>query len=56
MIIKTCLKCGRYFLRGGRSFTIHCAEGRVETVYLCRACSAVIALRSAISYPEVQAA
>ncbi len=55
-LIKICFRCGRYFLRTGRAFTVRCAEGRTVKFSICRACAAVTAFAAAISSPEVQAA
>jgi hypothetical protein len=55
-LIKNCLRCGRYFLRTGRAFTVRCAEGRTVKFSICRACAVVTAFAAAISSPEVQAA
>jgi hypothetical protein len=54
--IKTCFRCGRYFLRTGRAFTVRCVEGRTVKFSICRACAAATAFAAAISSPEVQAA
>jgi hypothetical protein len=54
--IKTCFRCGRYFLRTGRVFTVRCVEGRTVKFSICRACAALTAFAAAISSPEVQAA
>ena len=55
-LIKNCLRCGCYFIRTGRAFTVRCAEGRTVVFSICRACAAATAFAAAISYPEVQAA
>jgi hypothetical protein len=54
MIIKTCLRCGSYFLRGGRSFTVHCIEGRAVEVSICRGCakSSVGTVRRRVTMPH----
>jgi len=38
-LVKSCLRCGRRFIRTGRAFKITCAEGRVVDVDVCRACA-----------------
>ncbi len=38
-LIKTCLRCGCYFIRTGRAFTVRCAEGRTVVFSICRACA-----------------
>jgi len=51
--IEPCLCCGRLLVLAAHSLTIRCAEGRVETAYICYRCSPT---RSVSSSPEVQAA
>jgi hypothetical protein len=41
--LRSCLRCGRRFLRQGREFMIPCVEGRIVRVEVCRACAKVIA-------------
>jgi len=47
MIIKSCLRCGRWCLRTGRTITVQCVEGRTVIAPVCRACALVLPVRSA---------
>ena len=42
-LLKSCLRCGRRFIRTGHAFTINCVEGRAVEVSICRACAKAIA-------------
>ena len=50
--IKNCFRCGRYFLRTGRAFTVRCVEGRTVNFSICRACTVALVAHAEASERE----